>query len=383
MSGLEIFDDLDERLFHLPTVLQFAAEWPWPDVSDYQSATTPLYHLILSPIAAIFDHPLTALRAANWAIAVGAVWLAATALKDWGQPSSAAVGALLLASSPYFIGPAVRLSTDNAALLCVFGVLWATHPHSKMSLRSAALWATAAVLIRQIHLWVMVPLVIAAFRLRPHPKQLMWLALPAASLIPLLWTWGALTPPQFAGGHQRGINLDALTMLLGVWGAHAVCVGPWLIRALRRSEAKLWVPGVVALCWALLSIHPMPWVDEPTRLGGALWTASRHAPELLNVPLTFWIAVPIGGLALLALATHPKSNHGRFLGAVALAFIVANLMSGRAYQKYYDPMGLFLLAAFLQGQPKFKHQWLNRLAWVAPIAWVVALSALSLHRIYG
>ena len=210
-----------------------------------------------------------------------------------------------------------------------------------------------------------------------------WSWLPIAALLPFTIVWGGLTPPSFAAGHQRGLNIDALVMFLGVLGAHACCAAPWIVRTLRTPHARLWVPGIAALCGALLSIHSMPWVNEPNRIGGALWSVARHTPEIVDVPAVFWLTVPAGGLALLALFAHPRPRHGKFMVLAAVSFALANLMSGRAYQKYYDPMALFILASLLQGQPAFQHRWSQRLAWAFPIAWILALMAISAQRIYA
>jgi len=384
LDTVTIFDSLDERLFHHPTIQQFAQDFPWPDLRDYRSATTPLYHLFLSPLARLTEGSLTALRLTNLAIASGAVWAAVQALRLWGRPSAALIGGLLICASPYFVGPSVRLSTDNAALLCVFLVFRFCGSDLRRSAALAGIWATAAVLTRQIHLWVVTPLVLVP--LLHHGRWRPWLAwslLPATALAPFVIAWGGLTPPSFAAGHQRGLNLDALVMFLGVLGAHAVCVAPWIVRTLRTPKARLWVPGIAALCGALLAFHSMPWVDEPNRIGGALWTVARHTPAIVDVPAVFWITVPIGGLALLALFTHPRPNHGKFVALAACSFALANLMSGRAYQKYYDPIALFFLAALLQGQPAFQHRWSRRFAWTFPIGWALVLMAISAQRVYG
>ena len=384
MDTLTIFDDLDERLFHHPTVQQFAQDLPWPDLRDYRSATTPLYHLLLSPLSRISEGSLTVLRLTNLLISCGALWAAVQALSQWGRRSTAVVGGLLIGASPYFVGPAVRLSTDNAALLCVFLVFRFCRSDVPRAAMLAGAWATAAVMTRQIHLWAVTPIVLVPLlQQRRWRPWLGWSLLPAAALAPFVVSWGGLTPPSFAAGHQRGLNLDALVMFLGVLGVHACCVAPWIIRTLRTSNARLWVPGIAALCGALLSVHSMPWVDEPNRIGGALWSVARHTPEIAEVPAVFWIAVPAGGLALLALFNHPRTGHGRFMALAALSFALANLVSGRAYQKYYDPMALFFLASLLQGQPRFQRRWSRRLAWAFPIAWALVLVAISALRIYG
>ena len=383
-QGLDVFDDLDERLFHHPTITSFANDLPFPDLSDYASATTPLYHILMSPISWVTNNNLLVLRSVNLCLSGIALWLAIRALASWGQPMAAAVGGLCIGMSPYFVGPGVRLSTDNAALLSVFALLYATHPRSKSGPWVAMACATAAVWTRQIHLWVLAPMVLAGLtRQRNHLSWLLVSLLPIAALAPLVGTWGALTPPQFATGHQGGINIDVLVMALGILGMYSLAFAPWLIRGLRRPQAKLWVPGITALTLALLAQNPMPWADDPNRWGGALWSASRTVPALLDVPATFWFTVPLGGLTLLAFATHPDKDHGRFLSLVAVAFIGANMLSARAYQKYYDPMFLFMLAAYIQGQSEFSRPWIGRAAWVGPCSLALGLGGVSMIRFFG
>ena len=383
-DSLDIFDDLDERLFHHPTIRSFADGLPFPNLADYQSATTPLYHLLMSPISWLTNDSLLALRFVNVSLSALALWFAIRALASWGHPIAAAAGGLCIGLTPYFVGPGVRLSTDNVALLAVFAVLHAAHPRSKSGPWVAMAWATAAVWTRQIHLWVLAPMVLAGLtRQRNHLSWLLVSLIPIAALVPLISSWGALTPPQFASGHQGGLNIDVLLMALGILGAYALPFSPWLIRGLRRPQARLWVPGITALGLALLAQHPMPWTDDPNRWGGALWSASRNVPALLDVPLTFWITVPIGGLVLLAFATHPNKEHGRFLSLTAVAFIGANMLSARAYQKYYDPMILFMLSAYVQGQSDFSKPWIGRAVWLGPFSLAVALGGVSMIRFFG
>ena len=58
-------------------------------------------------------------------------------------------------------------------------------------------------------------------------------------------------------------------------------------------------------------------------------------------------------------------------------WLIANLASSRAYQKYYDPMALFILGMAVQqvkGHP---------LAWVGPALLSLGLAAVTLVRLYG
>ena len=377
-SKLQVFDDVDERLFHHPTIQRFASQLPWPDLSDYPSATTPLYHLLMAPISWATADNLTILRLSNLLMSALAIWLIVRTLSSWGRFATAWPCALIVALSPYFVGPAVRLSTDNLALLGIAGALAATHPSQQKSAWRASGWASVTIATRQIHAWVMLPLTIAAINARG--KRSTWLlisALPAALLSFFLLTWGGLTPPSFAKGHTAAINLDVFLFILAILGTYGLFFSPWLIPALRHRYSKQWVPGVIALTFALMSVHQMPWVDDPNRWGGAIWSASKHVPLILEVPITFWITVPMGALTLLAFAFHPRKQHGHFLFIVSAAWLVANLVSARAYQKYYDPMSLFLLGAFVQGHPEA-----SKWKWLGPALLIAGLVLVTTKRFY-
>ena len=38
----------DQNHHHLPVIRQFATQLPWPDIRDYESATAPLWHIVLA-----------------------------------------------------------------------------------------------------------------------------------------------------------------------------------------------------------------------------------------------------------------------------------------------------------------------------------------------
>ena len=373
---LMVFDAMDEKLFHGPTIQGFAAQLPWPNLQDYASATTPLYHLVFAPLSWLTEHHLPTLRAANLLLSGACLWLVVRCITLWANPKLGALGGLIVGMSPYFIGPAIRLSTDNAALLSVFATLLATHPTTARSPWRASLWSTAAVWTRQIHVWLLAPILLAG--LSAPKRRSTWLLtalLPIVALAPLAATWGGLTPPSFARGHETSLNVDVLVMSLGILGAYSVFFSPWVIRTLRRKEAKLWVPGIAALGLALLAQHSMPWQDDPTRWGGALWSASARVPELLAIPVTFWATVPLGALTLLAFATHHDRKTARFLSLSTAVFIAANMLSARAYQKYTDPMLLFMLVTFLTAQPR-----IHRISWLLPGLLVLGLGTVSIFR---
>jgi hypothetical protein len=127
-------------------------------------------------------------------------------------------------------------------------------------------------------------------------------------------------------------------------------------------------------CAAFLAVHAMPWTDDPNRWGGAIWSASAQLPALRDVPLPFWVGMPLGAVALVSIWHHPRRSHGRFLVIAALLWICVNLVSARAYQKYYDPFCLFTLGAAAQGIA------VSRRAWIGPVMLGLGLIAIDLFR---
>src|SRR5215218_6469406 len=155
----------DQDAYHLPTVVKFDREWPRPDFSDYPSATTPGYHLVLAAVRRVSGADHRALRVAAALFTAGLLatfgWSVGRRVGPW---TAVAVG-LPLACSAYVFSSGVWLLPDNAAWWGVLGMLM-------VALRPRADWRTyagggaillAVVLVRQLHLWTAAVLVVAAW----------------------------------------------------------------------------------------------------------------------------------------------------------------------------------------------------------------------------
>jgi 4-amino-4-deoxy-L-arabinose transferase-like glycosyltransferase len=109
------FHGSDARLYHLPTILQFADHLGF---ERYPAAQTPLYHLLFAGWGKLVGFELWRLRLLNVAISYGAVLALLRLLTRRGLPQPQAFAlSLLFALSPYFLGASFTLLTDNLALL--------------------------------------------------------------------------------------------------------------------------------------------------------------------------------------------------------------------------------------------------------------------------
>ena len=364
---IDTFHGSDARIYQLPTILQLRDRL---DFSDYPSAQTPLFHLVMAGWGKLVGFELWKLRLLNVAISYGAALALLRLLRrttSLAAPPAIALS-LAFALSPYFFGAAFTLLTDNLAILFALLALERVHAYATRGslggLATACALTCGAVMTRQSFLWL--ALVLAVFVVaREHRSPARLLgggALIALALVPLAALaieWNGLVPPSADPAScglctdRPGVGRDALTLrtvgfTVALFGVYAVLLlGPGLLaRArLRARGALLWagLAGGVAL----ILISPLEYT--PIRSGlpgdaGLLWRVADRLPTLAGSSLLFWVAVPAGAAALLALA---RRAGWLSLPAVYFAcFLAVALPVALVYQKYFDPFALLAVALF-------------------------------------
>jgi hypothetical protein len=325
----------------------------------------PLYHLVLA-IPARIGADLWLLRVLTLLGATAGVFLAFRATEG-SRVGAAAAAAMAL--SPYYVGAAVRLSTDDVALALVVGCLLSLD-RGRFALACAL--AVLAVWTRQIHVWLAVPLLAQAWG---DPRRMLAALAPVGAVLVLVAIWGGLVPPAFQKGHVGAVNVDVLVLVLAASGVYALFFVPSLARALRDLRARSLDLGLAALGGAaLLAVHPVAYSVNPRRWGGSVLSVAGPFPDVGGTDLLLWALVPIGAIALLV-SIRSALLHGRVAWAFALpAFVVCNLASDRAYQKYYEPFLLLALGASLGRRDEPQR------AWWGPAALAVVFLAIDLWR---
>jgi len=383
----------DERNYHLPTILTFARELPSPGLVHYPAAQTPLFHLLVAAWGKVVGLELWRLRIAEVAISYGVVLVLYRLLRRCaGLPPWPSIGlAALFGCSPYVFGQSFILVTDNLALLLsLIAVerLLAFERGGGLGAFAAACAAIAlATLTRQSSGWLAVlALLVLVLRARREPRTLgAGAALVALALVPLgalVLAWHGLTPvgsdPTSCGlcspgagraGGAAGSPLRAPLFSLAVVGVYGVLLhGPALLDDLRRRGGRrAWaLPAAGALAGALLLLG----VPLARHAGdeGWIWRIARSGPAPLGTSWLLWLLVPLG-CALLALLVRRAGI--RSLPVLLLGcFLLAQVATRLAYQKYFDP--LILLAMLLMLTPE---QLRGRRALLGPAA--IALLAVG------
>jgi hypothetical protein len=383
----------DLYTFHGPTIQAFR-DHPWSTVlPDYNSATTPLFHLLES-LNPTFGHD-TPFRASNLLIALLTVVLFTLATLRRFPPERAAVlliGASILLS-PYYRAEAYWASTDIlpifflalTALLLIpatrvphsFGFIERVgyrlrkqttaliSPHNKnrdveqieepvlrapeesspyLLISLLALTSWSAFYTRQTYLFAPA---YAGILLLVRYKRERWftfllfaaLAIPAIDLVHL---WHGLVPPHFQ--HHEKLSINGVVAPLSMIFLYAI---PFLIEAAiarDRSSAGLTTRSWLAIgsAWILfLAVFRTFRFDEQNRGGGIAAKILSH----LGTPGAFlFLTIGFLGLLVTAWLFRVSTWRGRLL---IVLFLIPDFAMSEFYQRYFDPLLVVLFFLFL------------------------------------
>ena len=366
---------IDMDHYHLEVIHGFAAEWPNPRLDDYKSATTPGMHLVLAAMVRVLGPSETLLQLATCLFGAGLIgvgwWFGTRVVGGW----VAAACMLPLALSPYVLGNAIWVMTDNFSLALVavsIGIAVFIRPSKKNALVSG-LFLILAVLVRQINVW---PTALAwcstmlgqpeirrrlSFRdelddaATPGPPVVLGGGVMVAFLVlgAFILLWGGLVPPSFQPGgegpqHSGGFNLAVapfVLTLVGIYGMPALIVFLPMWREdppVRRSA--LMGAGVGLLIG--IALHSSPGADH-NRVGGWLWTLAERLPVIGDRSVVLILGASLGGFVAGSLhgllASAGRSRAGWLLIGFAASFIVAYTANAQAFQRYFDPPVLLAL----------------------------------------
>jgi hypothetical protein len=362
----------DEVNYHLPTIAKFAHELPGVDLVHYPAAQTPLFHLLVAAWGEVVGLELWRLRIVEVLISYGVALVLYRLLRRHAGLTlwPAVLLAALFACSPYVFGQSFILVTDNLALLLGLVAIERLLAFDRGGgLRAFAVACGAiglAVLTRQSSGWLAVLAFLVLVLHEPRDTRVVasGIGLLGLTLVPfglLVLSWRGLVPPTadpascglcspaegrlgWAGDSRLRAPLYAIA-IAGVYGT--LLHGPALWDELRSGGMRRWrlpllaaVSGAGVLLAAPLAYHTG---DE-----GWIWRIARSGPQPLGTAWPFWLLVPLGCavLAMVARRCGPRSLPVLLLGC----FLVAQLATRLAYQKYFDP--IVLLALLLALRPE-------------------------------
>jgi hypothetical protein len=378
LLGRAAFDQLH---YHEPAIRKFAAEWPRPDLSDYRSATTPGYHLLLAAVSRYVSESGRVLQLAGALFTAGLLALCAFAAARIargvvGKRTAAAWGVLLtlpLLASIYVFFPGVWLVPDNLGWLLVLGiglVSWQLAGRAEGRGGGSAGFVLAAalllgvVLVRQSHVWCAALIWLGAWigaapigdggimgLLSQFWMRVRALVPAAAATLPAAIAlayfaklWGGLTPPTFAFQYGSVINGAAPAFILALVGAFSAFfagfVGPAAWRVLRDRPAGLAIAMLAAV--VVCAIPETTYVHEQRSTG--LWNLVRIAPVIGgHTSVILLVMAPLGAWAVWAwFAALGARARWFFVGTLA-AFAAAQTANPLCWQRYIEPLLIMMM----------------------------------------
>lgn len=413
----------DQHYYHIKVVRRFLSQWPAVDLSDYESATAPGYHLVLTAIAKVTGDGALALQIVASLFTLGMFAVIASLLARGGATARVSrletvALALPLACSMYIIFPGVWLQPDNAAWLGVFTILLLALPARRGLgwLIVGACVLTALAFVRQNQIWAAAMLWAGAWlnaaplpdgnistllnnlrRRVPALALAMALTLPAFGVVAwLIHLWGGPVPPSFKGQHAGGMNLATPAFTLALIAIYSVFLLAWLwpalLRLWRESRPLLFIAAVIGV--ALAAIPETTFLFEPRSSG--LWNLVR-VEERLGVVIagrtspTMLALSGFGAVALLGWLRNLRPRERWMLAVALLAFVAAQTANSNCWQRYFEPfvLTLTILMALLSVRPDpladlspspHRPPHIPRLSRIlGPLALSGALAAVTLH----
>lgn len=347
----------DHRFFHLPLVREWAASWPRVDLRDYNSATGPLYHWLMAGAAQIVGAgggpetsvPLQTVNSLfGWT--VGAV-VYAFARRRW-ESRRAFLTALPLVVSPYLLGNAIWMMTDNLSLTLVAAAIGSAAFGTTSAASRACQGANAALAVatRQINLWLLAPMAASWWlggRRRPL-ATILAMAAPVAVLAVFVALWKGLVPPRFRTQHASGLNPAAIGFALVLTAAYGAALLPLVSRAARTLLARpATLLGIALLGAALAGLGPSFAGEEVGRNGGWVWRLVAAFPTVADrSPIILFggaAGAQVLGLLFVEIEPHGGKHAAMVLLAAFAGFLVAHVANAQIFQRYYDPMVLLTL----------------------------------------
>ncbi len=363
LSGRGASDDL---VYHWPAIPQFADQLPNPDITDYASATTPGYHLTLSPLVkAGFGHAAIQLIASLWTLGFFAMmsWVVAG---RFGR--GAAVLMLPMLASMYILYPGIWLLPDNAGWLGVLAILLlALSPNPTWKT-----WACSGVILfaliwtRQVHIWIAGVIWLSAWlgssattptlrtlfstSLDRTGRTFIAIACTVPAFTALVWfmaMWGGLVPPTFQNQHE-GPNPATPGFILTQLAILSVFFAPMLWPRLKEAWKHQWGWIIfAAIVGLVLGVVPETSYSPDAGRYSGWWNLINKLPAFVDRSPAVILGSITGAIALVVwLNIANRRDAWIWIGGL-VAFTLAQSANHASWQRYHEPMLLIMILLIL------------------------------------
>jgi len=339
---------VDQHHYHWPTVNRMQSELPTLDITNVETATSPLYHVIVAIFSRLFGLTesqaqfVASIFAAGLAALV--VWYAASIKK----PSLGALAAAPLLLSPYFWQSALWMLNDAAALLfclAAFIVTLRQRPAKGRSQLAIGFLLAAAIATRQSYIWCLAPTAITTIYVMQGYSTPAKMAAIARIVCPGLATisalvllWNGVAPPNFQESNAGTLSWT------GIPYTFAVC-SIFFFPVLVSINSKFWklrrplIPiaaGIAVSIFAFIFRSDATHPPDSSRRGSLVWNAVDHAPVVADRSLLLAFMAFVGAYAVYGVLINVDRKTAILVGVAIASLAVTMVATGRLYQKYFE-----------------------------------------------
>jgi hypothetical protein len=388
----------DQDTYHLPAILNFQRQWPHLDFSNYPSATTPGYHVLLAAVGRSLADNTATLRLLGALFTAGLLATLAGAAAQRGGMTVAVTLCLPVVCSIYVFSSGAWLLPDNAGWWGVLGVLLIALRRrvDAWTFVGGGLVLLLVVLVRQNDLWTAAALCAAAWlgtgtpaggTASDAPKGrarrvlgMLVAILPAVLVLGWLFhLWHGTVPPQqqaLVGGGNAAAPAAALAVA-GILGVFYVGFLPAGSLSKPGGLRKWAIAG--AVIGLLIGIIPHTTYDFGAGRSSGIWNLVPHVPSFFDrSPLMIALAGLGGATVAVWLAALPRRD--RVICVVAAgAFLVVQAAAHNAFHRYYEPFILIIAAVTVVRFPPPRARW----ALLGPLLLAVLLGSLTAWTMFG
>jgi hypothetical protein len=369
----------DQINFHLPTIIYFTQQF---DFSDYPSATTPGYHLLLAIAGKIFSLNEIFLKIISSLFTAAFIGLISNMLyRNFGKFKTLLL-LLPMIYSIYIFPAGVWLLPDNLAWLTVAGVLVLAmnSPPTKKQYIYVGFIFTAAMLVRQPNLWLAAAiwgssLAYYFFEKKNLAKKIsivvqsILVTVPAFVLFYMFYhMWGGLVPPSFQIAHEH-ISLSVPAFFFAAFFVYSIFFFPIFfgsIKHLKIENKYRWIMFGLVLGFVVSILPDTSYSVESGRSSG-LWNFVKLAPSYLNKSSLIVVLSTLGGGMYFAMMLLIKKDIRFIMMLSTLAFMVALIPNAFVYERYFA--GYIFIVIYLVLSQSTVQRWnvSSGMVWVSPI----------------
>lgn len=351
---------IDQDLGHLPAISFFTQQL---DFSDYPSATTPGYHVLIAVFAKTITQNVIFLKLISSLISAAFIGVFAGLLHRKASRLQTIFLLLPMIFSLYFFPDGVWLVPDNLAWLTVAAllILTATTSPGATYYIAATLLLPLAVFIRQPNIWLAsIPWAtgLSSLLFSPTPKQKkivhggMTIVITIPAFLVLFYfytTWNGLVPPTVQGRHERALSYCVPAFFLSIFFIYSVFYISFVIDAMKKiitPRAYSWIITGGLLGFLAAVIPATDYNYEAGRFSG-FWNFVRVAPVIGQTSILLTITSTLGGTLFFSWLLLLKKKFRLILFLAALAFVAALIPNALVLERYFSCFVFILIFIML------------------------------------